>query len=64
VSAITLLAAEHQMHGSTLSTHVWMYRTEGLDFSLAGHWNFEAVLAITLLVVEHQMHCPTLSTHV
>jgi hypothetical protein len=49
VLAITLLAAEHHVHGPTLSTHVWMYRAEGLDFSLAGHWNLVEVSAITLL---------------
>jgi hypothetical protein len=64
VLAITLLAAEHHMHGPTLSTHVWMYRAEGLDFSLAGHWNLVEVSAITLLAAEHHMHGPTLSTHV
>jgi hypothetical protein len=64
VLAITLLAAEHHMHGPTLSTQVWMYMAEGLDFNLAGHCNLEGVSAITLLVVEHHMHGPTLPTHV
>jgi hypothetical protein len=41
-----------------------MHMAECLDFSLAGHWNFQAVLAITLLATEHHMHFPALSTHV
>jgi hypothetical protein len=59
-----LLAAEYHMRGAALSTHVWMYTAEGLDFSLAGHWDFLAVLAITLLAADHHMPGPTLSTHV
>jgi hypothetical protein len=52
------------IHFSRNALHVRMYRAEGLDLSLGGHWNLEAVLAITLLAAEHHMHGPTLSTHV
>jgi hypothetical protein len=64
VLAINLLAVKNHMHGPTVSTHVWMYRAERLDFSSSGHCNLEGVLAITLLAAEHHMHGPTLSTHV